>query len=135
MPAPALSIVRNENPGGTLSPTIIDGLTNLRFMDSPAGLFDQENWATIIHDAERLVMDNWAAQAVGLGWEPIELFGFGHRFDGLASWLEGRKLILLDNARALAIGRGGERAVYKRTDPAGAVMLWNWRELPEPDES
>ena len=61
-------------------------------------------------DAEALLRDGWAARALALGWHPLELYGAdvdgGNQYNGLAVWLDRRRIVVLDNT--LAIIRDGE---------------------------
>jgi hypothetical protein len=123
---PASPNVANvANVMGGLPLPVFNGLTRLRSLPAPRRLLTPANWAGVIADAETLVVDGWAAQALRLGWEPIELFGVGPDYDGLAVWLNGRRLSLLDQASAISKA-GNARHFFNRRPPAGAVMLWDW---------
>lgn len=110
---------------GLLPPAIFNGLTRLRTMPPPRLLMTPANWAGVVADAECLLMDGWVRQALRLRWEPLELFGVGNDYDGLAVWLNGRRLLLM--AEWGAISRDGPTTYYfNRRAPSGAVMLWDW---------
>jgi hypothetical protein len=100
----------------------------MRTLSAPRRLLSPENWAGVVVDAETLLMEGWAGQALRLGWQPVEVFGVSDSYDGLAVWLNGHKLVLLDERGAIAInGIGGKtRFYFDRRDPAGAGMLWDW---------
>lgn len=100
------------------------GLNRLRLANPPR-LRRSEVWQVVVADALRLAMDGWAERALSLGWQPIELFGISSSFEGLAAWLDGRAILLLDDARVI-VRRGDERHQYHRTSADGAVWLWDW---------
>ncbi len=73
---------------------------------SPPRLIDRSAWKPVVDDALRVATEGWAASALSLGWSQHDLFGVGPRdnweFSGLAVWLRGRSLVLLDEKRAIA---------------------------------
>lgn len=116
----------------SLSPDILQGLARLSER-TPPPLRHPEAWAEVIRDALSLRDCGWAEQALALGWHPLELFGCsrdgGGVFEGLAVWLAGRRLVLLDQTSAIA--RADDTyAVFNRRPPAAAgeppVFLWNF---------
>jgi len=100
----------------------------MRTMRPPRRLINPDNWAGVVADAETLLMHGWAGQALRFGWNPLEIFGVSDDYDGLAVWLNGHHLVLLDDRGAIALDHPGGRNRYwfHRRDPAGAVMLWEW---------
>ena len=67
-------------------------------------------------DAMTIARDRWAAKAMALGWTAGELFGIGTRDDwdlqGLPVWLDGRRVVMLDDKRAIvADPSGGRRSI------------------------
>jgi hypothetical protein len=100
------------------------------------GLASRHFWPQVKADAARIVAEGWAAQALALGWDPLELFGCGPRssadFAGLAIWLAGRPLVLIDDASAMARD-GAQHSIFTRAPqsaalagPARPVFLWEF---------
>jgi len=116
------------NGMGALPLSVSQGLMRLRTMRPPRRLLTPANWAGVVADAEALVVEGWAGQALRLGWQPIELFGVSDDFDGLAVWLNARKMVLLDERMAIAIDIGGRSRFYfnRRAPDRATVMLWEW---------
>lgn len=81
-------------------------------------------WSEIIADALRLADGGFAAQALSLGWEPLQLFGVSEDAPGLAVWLAGRRILLLDDATCIVEAGPNSRAIFNRRPVAGAVFLW-----------
>ena len=126
---PNVSIV--PNVPSLLAACINDGIAQLQSMPAPR-ITRLEVWPMIVADAKRLVDDGWAQQALALGWHELELFGVGAKssaeFEGLAVWLAGRRLILIDERSAIAADGNG-RAYFSRLpdfDPSRAVYLWDY---------
>ncbi|RYF21056.1 MAG: hypothetical protein EOO77_06795 [Oxalobacteraceae bacterium] len=84
-----------------------------------------------------IARDRLAAKAMVLGWTAGELVGISLRDDwdlqGLAVWLDGRRVVMLDDKPAImAAPSGGRRSSFDRggmrhgTHPAiEPVMLWD----------
>lgn len=93
-------------------------LHRLKLMTAPRRLQRFEMWQAVVMDALRLAADGWASRALALGWTPIDLFGTGredsHDYSGLAVWLEGRTLLLLEADVAVARTQAGRRAYFHR---------------------
>jgi len=113
-------------------------LRRLEMMPAPRKLDKPANWRGVVADAMTLARDRWAAKAMALGWTAGDLFGIGLRddwdFQGLAVWLDGRQIVMLDEKQAIvaaaskdrrfAFTRGGMR---HGTHPVGSsVMLWEF---------
>ncbi|RYE43699.1 MAG: hypothetical protein EOP21_07535 [Hyphomicrobiales bacterium] len=98
-------------------------------MSTPRG-FDPKAWGVAVGDVSRLIADGRAAEALSLGWSIMDLFGVEPpRSDddyrnGLAVWLAGRPLVLLDADSAIV--RVGERhSIFnRRRDRSGCVLVW-----------
>jgi hypothetical protein len=81
-----------------------------------------------VADALRLASEGWAQQALALGWEPLQLFGF--RDDepddcqGLAVWLVGRRALLLDEGSCMVEDGPRSYSIFNRRPMDGAVFLW-----------
>ena len=108
---------------------IVGGLKRLREMAAPR-ITRPEVWLAIVTDALRLASDGWAAQALALGWSPLDLWGCSPvrggnvSHDGLAVWIDGRRVLLLDDASCI-VEAGSGRSVFNRSSVApGGVMLW-----------
>ena len=88
-------------------------------------------WRPIVGDAMRIAQDGWAASALALGWSEADLFGIGPRddleFAGLAVWLRGRAILVVDEGRAI-VADGDRRAAFNRVKLSGLkpVMLWQF---------
>lgn len=106
------------------------GLVTLQAMAAPR-LARPEVWPGVVADAGCLASDGWAVQALSLGWTPLDLWGCSPvvggnpDHEGLAVWLGGRRILLIDERTCLVDTRAGGRAMFTRRDPAGAVLLWD----------
>lgn len=111
-----------------IPPEIAMGLNRLREMRVPR-ISRPEVWREIVADALRLSSEGWAATAIGLGWTPLELWGASTQPDpwddehGLAVWLSGRTLVLIDDTMAL-VRDGTRRLVFNRHEMTSAQYLW-----------
>jgi len=116
-------------------------LRRLETMPPPRKLQQPAKWRGVVADAMVLARDRWAAKAMALGWTTGDLFGVGPRtdwdFQGLAVWLDGRQIVMLDDKHAIvaepltyrrsAFIRGGMR---HGTGPVVTpVMLWEYGRL------
>ncbi len=92
-------------------------LARLKCMSPPSNLARESRWGDVVRDALRLARDGWAATALSLGWSKRDLFGVGpkdsHEFEGLAVWLVGRPIMLLDD-RVCIVADGGNRSIFNR---------------------
>ena len=126
---PDAPIGTNGTNGTGLPPDIASGLKRLGSMGVPRGA-DLRAWALAVKDAGRLVDQGFAAQALGLGWSPLDLFGgqvdrSGDPYaDGLAAWLQGRRVVALTDAHAIAIDVNEGRHFFNRPRAPGSTMLW-----------
>jgi hypothetical protein len=89
------------------------------------------SWRPIVDDAMRIARDGWAASALSLGWSPHDLFGIGPHddleFAGLAVWLHGRAIMVVDEARAIVADSDGRAAFHRVGPPAiKPVLLWEF---------
>jgi hypothetical protein len=117
------------NGTASLPADLSAGLTRLKTMPAPRGV-RPEAWAESVRDAARIVDGGWAALALALGWQPLDLFGgvvepdgdpYG---DGLAVWLSGRKLMALTALGAAAIDANERRHFFALPRGSGARLLW-----------
>lgn len=148
----AASLLETPGAGVQLAPT---SPPQRRYADLPADLAaglerlnrtptarfrgDTQRWAQVVDDAHALALDGWAAKALALGWSGHDVFGIGRRdandFAGLAVWLDGRTIAVLDEQRAMARTAGGwacfERGGWGHGRDAGAdpVLLWQFGRL------
>jgi hypothetical protein len=109
---------------------VVTGLLRLKGARAPRLRLPSE-WAAVVADALQLAGDGWAAQALGLGWLPHELFGCsvdaaqGPDHDGLAVWLAGRRVLLLDALSCIVEDGARARSLfYCRAVRLGGRMLW-----------
>jgi hypothetical protein len=114
-----------------LPASLTTGVASLRTLPAPR-ITRPEIWPVIVADACRLVEHGWAAEALALGWQPLELFGCSADPEGddyllgLAGWLNGRALRCIFEAGAIAID-GDQRAAFNRKRAhAGAIYLWEY---------
>jgi len=113
-----------------LAPDLADGLTRLRMM-SPPRITRPAVWPVVVADALRLASEGWAAQALALGWEPVQLWGCSPDkggnpdHDGLAVLLCERRIVVLDDRSALIESQAGARRLFNRRPMVGAVLLWD----------
>jgi len=114
-----------RNNGTDLPPPIAQGLARLARTSAPRGA-DRAVWRQVRADAQRIGDGGWATEALALGWSVEELFGVSADgvIEGLAVWLEGRRLVLIDATSAIAAGDGRRRFVFTR--PGGAVLRLLW---------
>lgn len=97
---------------------------------------DTAAWARVVDDAHALALDGWAGKALALGWNAHDVFGIGKRdsldFAGLAVWLNGRAIVVLDADRAMVRTVGGmacfERGGWGHGRDASEppVLLWQF---------
>ncbi|MEP9402214.1 hypothetical protein [Sphingomonas sp. VNH70] len=109
-PVPA-SPPRQPRRYSDLPSDIAEGLESLRRV--PTGRFrgDTTAWARVVDDAHTLALDGWAGKALALGWSAHDVFGIGRRdsldFAGLAVWLDGREVVVMNADRAMVRDRSG----------------------------
>ncbi len=114
-----------ELPAGCVS-----GLRRLRSMPTPR-LLRPDLWPLAVSDAIGLVRDGWAAKAMALGWTELDLFGAvptrdgDPAGDGLAVWLDGRRVLALCCTYAVVDSGDGRRSYFNRRAAEGAVLLWD----------
>ena len=117
---------------------LADAVRRLETLPPPRKLEKAANWHAVVADAMAIARDRWAATGLALGWSESDLFGIGARddwdFQGLALWLDGRRLIMLDETKAIAADVSGDRhATFVRggmrhgSHPTVIpVMLWDF---------
>ncbi len=112
-----------------LAPDLTRGLKTLRAMNPPQ-LSMPAAWGRVVADACRLVDGGWADHALALGWSPLDLWGCSPDIggnpdhDGLVVWIDGRRVLLLDERTCIVATSATLRSVFSRRDVAGAVLLW-----------
>ena len=115
-----------------IPPHVTAGLARLEAMPTPM-LVNPKVWPLIVDDARRLIIQLWAGEALARGWHPLDLWGCwpgsdddaaDHRRDGLAVWLDGRRIVALDER--VAIIRHGDRFMFytRPRDYGERVFLW-----------
>ncbi len=127
-PAP---IGPNDTVGTVSFPAdVVVGLKALQAMAAPR-IARPEIWPGVVADAFRLTSEGWAAQALSLGWTPLDLWGCSPvargnpDHEGLAVWLDGRRILLLDERTCIVDAGAGARAVFTRREPAVGALLWD----------
>jgi len=109
---------------------ILKNLEALAVMAAPR-LAYPERWPGVVADALRLAREGWATQALGLGWEPLEIWGCcpmpdgDPAVDGLAVWLQGRRILLLDDKSCIVATATGDRNIFNRGRGVGAILIWD----------
>jgi hypothetical protein len=126
-----VSVLRGETHETSLPADIVAGLARLRGMRPPR-IKSPDVWSTVVADAARLAAEGWAAQALALGWKDKELFGTcgtsggNSTQEGLAVWLAGRRVLLLDALSCIVDVGAGTRAVfYGRSVRPGGIFIWD----------
>jgi hypothetical protein len=128
-------VIEASLPEYGLDAALLANLRRLRVLPPPARV-DSSAWRAAVEDALSIARDSWASSALALGWSAHDLFGIGPRddweFSGLAVWLRGRSVILLNDRRAIA-SDGNRHHAFERggighgTQPSIApVMLWEF---------
>ncbi len=127
---------RDVRPSYGLPDDLAAQLRQLGTLPAPQKLESPDQWRVVVRDALTIARAGWAASALSLGWSSLDLFGVGERdsldFAGLATWLEGRTIVALDERVAVAVGEEGRDAFVRgglghgkdaRTTP---VHLWDF---------
>jgi hypothetical protein len=89
-----------------------------------------DSWRAVILDCQRLVDENWAAEALNLGWSALDLFGAvtdkqgDPAGDGLAVKLGGRPLVALCAPFSIVRDGPSSRTYLYRGSNAGTQLLW-----------
>ena len=128
-PCFTVSPPKERNSETSLPGAVNEGLKALAAMSCPARV-DWDKWRAVVADALRLGRDGWAAQAMALGWTELDLFGCvpdrhgDPAGDGLAVWLDGRRMMALCGTYAVVEDIGGGRSYFNRREAEGAVLLW-----------
>jgi hypothetical protein len=128
MEQPAAPAAAPESYG--LDPGLAGDLRRLDLMAAPR-VVGRGAWRPIVSDAMRIAREGWASSALALAWSEADLFGIGPQddleFAGLAVWLRGRPIVVVDEARAI-VADGDRRAAYNRRSLRGLkpVMLWQF---------
>lgn len=130
-PAPEPAPIAPKDPIAPIAPTplprsVEDGLRLLPSMGAPR-LASSEVWPQVVADALRLQSEGWAEKALALGWKALHLWGAHIETPGLAVWLCGRRIVLLDDARCTVADEPGRFSIFTRREPAaGTVHLWEY---------
>lgn len=104
---------------------VVTGLRVLRDGLVPS-VADPAAWHGIVLDAIHLATDGWAGKALRLGWSVHDLWGVSADREGLAVWLGGPEIVLLDDRTAVADAGDGRRVQFTRCchGMPGARLLW-----------
>jgi TubC N-terminal docking domain len=112
----------------------VAGVSRLTAMPPPRS-YPQHAWQQLIVDAQRF-LDDWAVQAVALGWPAWELFGCHRRVPwgriqgmGLVLLLRGDEIAALTATETVIRTRTGARQTYLRRlrdplHPAERCLVW-----------
>jgi hypothetical protein len=126
----ARPIVTNVTNVTGIPSDVLAGLDRLKAAAAPR-IANPERWPVAVADALRLATDGWAAQAIKLGWSPLDLFGAAAdkcgdpAADGLAVRLGGRPLLALCATFATVRDGPSSRTYLYRGNNAGARLLWD----------
>jgi hypothetical protein len=128
----------NSGASFGLPDNLAASIHRLETLPPPRKLEHPENWPGVVADALTIAREGWAAKALALGWTAGDLFGIGARddwdFQGLALWLNGRRILMLDAKHAIVAGNQADyRSAFTRggmrhgTHPTVTpVMLWDF---------
>lgn len=113
----------------SLPSALLRGLKKLQSSGAPD--ISQPNlWPQVVSDAVRLLEEGWVERALALGWSLLDLWGaspeLGGNVDheGLAVWLAGRRILLLDQSSCTVRTGPNRWSVFNRRPVPGAVFLW-----------
>ncbi len=106
------------------------GVADLLAMSRP-GAWPEDRWTALREDAFTFLRDR-GAEAAGLGWHELDLFGVHPthplvRLDctGLVPLLHGRRVVELHHDRAVIEDHQGQRTSFARCPaPASRVAVW-----------
>jgi len=108
---------------------VVDGLVKLRMMPPPR-ITKPDVWPEIVADAVRIADEGWAAQAIDLGWDPLDLFGWEPSANpdpwdySLAVIMEGWPIVDV-SADFITLRKGNVSRPFKnRPRPALTKFLW-----------
>ena len=118
----APNVTNVTNVTSPLPHSLAVGLRRLQAMPAP-GIARPEIWPEIVADALRLASEGWAQQALALGWEPLQLFGWSSERDGVAVWLAGGVPMFTADSCMVRVKAGKFRCMDSRPMP-GAIPLW-----------
>lgn len=120
-----------NNETEPLPAPIKDGLRRLKAMRPPR-LNRPNMWPEIVADALRLASEGWAHHALALGWGPLQLWGCSPAagglvdLEGLAIWLSGRRVLLINERTCIAANiTTSAHSIFTRRSTDGAVFLWD----------
>ncbi len=130
-PCSSVPFPRARNNGTSLPDDLVAGVARLKKMRTPR-LRTPDAWPIAVNDASYLAESGWAAKALAMTptWSVIDLFGAtgdpeGDPYEiGLAVWLNGRRLLAMDEKCAVVPDAGGW-SYYHRRELRGAVPLWD----------
>lgn len=118
-----------DEPVGGIPPAWAEGVACLSTIARPA-MVRPDRWRQAVTDAERFLRD-WGAQASGLGWSTLDVFGAHpthplQRLDcaGLVILLRGDEVVALTAEATHTRTCSGALLTYPRRPRPGAVPLW-----------
>lgn len=129
-PTKPLSVSFVSAVSGEYSEIIAGGMERLTGAPVPRSARGwADGWQRIVDDAQWLVREGWADQALILGWEPLHLFSIAPDDEsdarpGLAVWLNSSRNLVLINDGAIS-REGNLRRVFNVRDPGDAILLWD----------
>jgi hypothetical protein len=120
----------DDDPSDNISGWL-EALARLDRANPPADI-PLKRWRRFLDDARLFIENGFAAQAIGIGWHPLDLFGCDRdrpfaRIDcaGLLWLLNGDKLIALSQNTATMEARTGTRLTWRRTSiEPDRVLAW-----------
>jgi hypothetical protein len=127
---PTVATVPTDFEGGqALEDVLFGGLAIMRAADPLEG-FSFAMWRHICDDGEAFAR-GWAAQAAGLGWTVLDIFGV-HPLSpagrvgwwGVALLIQGGEIDALTGDRATIRRRSGARLTWRRCNAVERVPIW-----------
>jgi len=120
----------NDTIGTSDLPAFISvGLHRLRSMPTPH-FTNPAVWPGIVSDAVRIADEGWASKAIGLGWEPMHLFGLdptgeaGSIDSSLVVYLDGWPIVDVDPDYITLRRANVSRPFRNRLRPWLTQYLW-----------
>lgn len=117
-----------------LPPDISEGVTKLRTMLAPRWA-SSDRWRVFVADAVWLLDYGVAAEAIGQGWTPLDLFGVSadEQWQSMCAWIGGRRDEFNRACILLREMRGDQTRLYA-TQAITGKRRWHYPD-PAPDDA